>query len=249
MYRGMPYVRVASPLAKAEVDIFYRDVGSGPPLLILHGGWGYGFYPFDPLPGFRYLIPDRTGYGQSPPLAEFPRPFHALAAREHTAMLDALGIARCAVWGHSDGAVIAAHMAIAEPERFTHVILEALHVDREKPHSRAFFTMMAEAPDDFGPRVTAKLAAEHGETWRTPIRADGRVWLDLARTPGTLFDVQALRPPALVITGSDDPRREPGELAAFGDRVVEIARGGHAPHSERVVAARTAEVAAQFLAR
>jgi len=231
-------------------DIYYRDIGSGPPLLILHGGWGYEFYPFEDalarLPN-RIVIPDRTGYGRSPRLAEFPRPFHAAGAREHLATLDALGIARCAVWGHSDGATIAAHMAIAEPERFTHVILEALHVDREKPRSRAFFTMMAEAPDDFGPRVTAKLAAEHGETWRMPIQADGRVWLELAKTPGSLFDVQALRTPTLVIAGSDDPRREPGELAAFGDRVVEIPGGGHAPHSERVVAERTASVASQFL--
>jgi pimeloyl-ACP methyl ester carboxylesterase len=230
-------------------DIYYRDIGSGTPLLILHGGWGYEFYPFEPLPGFRYLIPDRVGYGRSPRLAEFARPFHALAAQEHASFLDALGIARCAVWGHSDGAVIAAHMAIAAPDRFTHVILEALHVDREKPRSRAFFTMMAEAPDAFGPRVTEKLAAEHGDTWRMPIQADGRVWLELATTPGTLFDVQALRSPTLVITGSDDPRREPGELAAFGDRVVEIPGGGHAPHSERVVAERTASVASHFLRR
>ena len=140
-------------------------------------------------------------------------------------------------------------MAIGEPDRFTHVILEALHVDREKPRSRAFFTMMAEAPDDFGPRVTEKLAAEHGDTWRMPIQADGRVWLELATTPGTLFDVHALRSPTLVITGENDPRREPGELAAFGDRVVVIPGGAHAPHSERVVAARTASVASHFLQR
>ncbi len=251
----MPYVRVVSPLANTEVDIFYRDVGAGDPLLILHGGWGYGFYPFDPLPGFRHVIPDRTGYGQSPRLAEFPRPFHALAAREHTATLDALGIARCALWGHSDGAVIAAMMALATPERFTHVILEALHVDREKPHSRAFFTMMAEDPDGFGARVTERLAAEHGATWRDPIQADGRVWLELAQRPGDLYDgrLQELRVPTLVLHGSEDPRTEPGELDRLRDLpnvTIEIVAGGqHAPHSERVVKARTAELAGRFLRR
>ena len=34
----MPYVR----------DLYYRDLGAGtPPIVALHGGWGYEFYPFD----------------------------------------------------------------------------------------------------------------------------------------------------------------------------------------------------------
>src|SRR5580658_8379873 len=30
-----------------SVTIYYREFGSGRPLVFLHGGWGYGVYPFD----------------------------------------------------------------------------------------------------------------------------------------------------------------------------------------------------------
>jgi pimeloyl-ACP methyl ester carboxylesterase len=262
---GVPFVQIAgSPLlpARRPIELFYRDHGpaSGTPLLVLHGGWGYEFYPFDAqiaaLPDHRFVIPDRTGYGKSPRIAALPPRFHHAAAAEHEAFLDALGIERCAIWGHSDGAVIAALMALRRPERITGVVLEALHHDREKPRSREFFVMMAEDPDGFGPRIAGKLAADHGEDyWRTIIAAGGRAWLDIAvRHAEDLFGhrLPELAVPALVLHGADDPRTEPGEL----DRVARmlpratvhrIAGGGHAPHSERGASAEATLVATSFL--
>jgi 3-oxoadipate enol-lactonase len=247
----VPYVSIAaSPMLPgvSPVELFVRDVGprDGAPLLVLHGGWGYAFYPFDAqiaaLSERRFVIPDRTGYGRSPRIAVLPPRFHRAAAVEHVAMLDALGIERCAIWGHSDGAIIAALTALDHPERVTAVIVEALHVERAKPRSREFFTMMLEDPDGFGPKVAARLAADHGDDyWRAVLAAGGRAWLDIATTPdddffdGRLGDIAA---PVLVLHGADDPRTEPGEL----DRVRRtlpratfhvIAGAGHSPHSER----------------
>ncbi|HEU4728381.1 MAG TPA: alpha/beta fold hydrolase [Kofleriaceae bacterium] len=262
----MPYVQIAgSPLApdRGPVDLYYREHGGepgAPPLLVLHGGWGYEVYPFDAqiaaLPELRFLIPDRTGYGRSPRIAALPRGFHRAAAEEHEAFLDALGVERCAIWGHSDGAVIAAIMALRRPRRITGIILEALHVDREKPRSREFFVTMHEDPDRFGPRVTGKLAGDHGaDYWRTIVGASGRAWLDIAATPDEdFFDrrLSELSVPVLVLHGADDPRTEPDEL----DRVARalphatihrIIGGGHSPHSERGASAEATEVAARFL--
>ena len=293
----MPFAQLAgSPLAPGAgpIDVFYRDIRRdighdaerAEPLLILHGGWGYEFYPFDAqlaaLPDRRsqvagggdpdgsaggagghprgidrrFVIPDRTGYGRSPRIASLPARFHHAAAAEHEALLDALGIARCAIWGHSDGAVIAAIMGLRRPERVTAVILEALHLDRGKPRSRAFFQTMLEDPDGFGPRVAARLEADHGESWRTVLRAGGRAWLDIAATPDDDFfehRLGDLAPPALILHGADDPRTEPDEL----DRVARalpaaaihvIAGGGHSPHSERATQAEVTRIAAEFLA-
>src|SRR5262245_5622630 len=125
-------------------SLFYRDAGRGTPLLFLHGGWGYGMYPFDIqiealASRFRILIPDRTGYGKSPRLERFIRGFHEAAAQEMRGFLDALGIDRCVLWGHSDGAITAVRMGLAQPERFPAMILEAIHYDRCKPSSRSFF--------------------------------------------------------------------------------------------------------------
>ena len=84
----------------APLEVYVRDVAreaaTAEPLLVLHGGWGYEFYPFDAqiaeLTDRRIVIPDRTGYGKSPHLAALPPGFHHRAAAEHEALLDALAI-------------------------------------------------------------------------------------------------------------------------------------------------------------
>jgi pimeloyl-ACP methyl ester carboxylesterase len=258
----VPFVRLATPLSPgAEVAVHYREAGQGEPLLILHGGWGAAFYPFDAqiaeLGGeLRFLIPDRTGYGRSAPITELPPRFHEAAAIEAEAFLDALGIERCAIWGHSDGAVIAAIAALRRPERYRAIVLEALHVDREKPRSRAFFTMMAEDPDGFGPRVAERLAADHGEPyWRTVLGFGGRAWLSVAASPGDDFfggRLGELRVPALLLHGAEDPRTEPGELERVRREVpaatIHVLPGaGHSPHSERASSAAATAAAAAFL--
>jgi 3-oxoadipate enol-lactonase len=261
----VPYVEIAeSPLAPgiAPIEVYVRDMGprDGAPLLVLHGGWGYEFYPFDAqvqaLPEWRIVAPDRTGYGKSRRIAALPRRFHQAAAAEHEATLDAMGIERCAIWGHSDGAIVAANMALRRPERVAGVVLEALHVERAKPRSRAFFEAMRDQPEQFGAKVTERLAADHGDDhWRAVLHAGGVAWLDIAATPDDdLFDhrLAELAVPALVLHGADDPRTEPGEL----DRVARalpraamhvIAGAGHSPHTERASAAEATEVAARFL--
>ena len=261
----MPFVQIAgSPLLPGThpIDLYYREAGppDGAPLLVLHGGWGYEFYPFDAqiaaLPERRIVIPDRTGYGRSPRIAALPPRFHQAAAVEHEALLDALGIARCAIWGHSDGAVIAAIMALRRPSRISAIVLEALHLDRAKPRSREFFQAMIERPDEFGPRVTAQLAADHGDDyWRTVLEAGGTAWLAIAASPDQdFFDrrLAELAVPTLILQGTDDPRTEPGELDRAtrelpGATLHWVEGGGHSPHSERKVRADATGVAASFL--
>ena len=75
-------------------------------------------YPFDRQIAafesqFRILIPDRSGYGHSTRVAgDMPLDFHRRAALETFSFLDALGIERAFLWGHSDGSVIAAMMGL-----------------------------------------------------------------------------------------------------------------------------------------
>ncbi|HEY6107069.1 MAG TPA: alpha/beta hydrolase, partial [Anaeromyxobacteraceae bacterium] len=112
----------ATPFSAAPSRLHYRERGRGPAVAILHGGWGYRAYSFDRQmealsTAHRMLAPDRTGYGGSGDLAELPPGFHRLAAEETVAVLDALGVAEAVLWGHSDGAVIAAWAAILHPRR------------------------------------------------------------------------------------------------------------------------------------
>jgi 3-oxoadipate enol-lactonase len=228
-------------------------------LVLLHGGWGYAYYPHDDAIASldrRFIAPDRTGYGGSPHIERLPPKFHVAAAIETEQLLDRLGIGRTALWGHSDGAVIATILALRDPARYSGIIVEAIHLDRAKPRSRWFFEQMVNDPDAFGERVTQKLAAEHGEDyWRTIIRAGGQAWLDIAATPHDDFygdRLGELRVPLLVVHGADDPRTEPGELDRIrrevpAARIEMIEGGGHSPHTTRGTAARVTAIVAEFL--
>jgi pimeloyl-ACP methyl ester carboxylesterase len=251
----------SSPLLPGArpIELHYRDGGSGTPLVILHGGWGYGFYPYDDAianVGGRFVIPDRTGYGRSPHIAELPPKFHVAAAIETEKLLSTLGIQRPVLWGHSDGAVIATILALRDPERYDGIIVEAIHLDREKPRSRDFFLQMINDPDAFGERVTRRLAEEHGEDyWRTIIRAGGRAWRDIAATPNEDFydhRLHEMRVPMLVVHGADDPRTEPGELDRIRRevptaRIEMIDGGGHSPHNTRGTGAQVTAIVEAFL--
>jgi pimeloyl-ACP methyl ester carboxylesterase len=252
----------------SPVRVHYRDAGAGRPIVILHGGWGYEIYPFDRqiatlAAHHRIVVPDRTGYGGSGRLVRQDTDFHHRAAAETFAVIDALALDRPVVWGHSDGAVIALLMGLADPDRLSGLIVEAAHFFRSKPASREFFETMMRDPDGLGDRVTSVLAHDHGNLWRDLIRTNGDAWLRIATDPSAptadLYDgrLGELRVPILTIHGARDPRTEPGELESIRsalDRGADAPRhmavlpeGGHSPHSARATADEVTCLAQRFL--
>src|SRR5947209_18008470 len=77
----------ASPLLPGTrpIELSYRDVGRGAPIVPLHVGWGYSFYPHDDAIAKlerRFVIPDRTGYGGTPHITQLPPKFQPADAIE-----------------------------------------------------------------------------------------------------------------------------------------------------------------------
>lgn len=184
--------------------------------------------------------------------------FHHRALLETLAVLDQLGVERAVWWGHSDGAVIAALAGIHHPDRCSGVILEALHLYGDKPGSRSFFQKMAYEPDSFGPTLTARLAADHGEDrWRRVLEQDGMAWLDIAarsESRGVLYDgrLGELGAPTMLVYGGRDPRGEPGEWEAIREALPHATTAyypsaGHSPHSEPDTADEVASAALRFV--
>ena len=259
----MPTVTIPeSPVAPGRpAEIYFREAGSGSPVVILHGGWGYEAYPFDAAiealaPAHRVIAPDRVGYGRSGRVPALPVGFHRLMAEETLAVMDALGIRQAGIWGHSDGAVIAAHMAFLAPERVSAIVLEALHYFPFKRSSVEFFETAVRDPEGFGPAVVEACRRDHGDSWKEVLAAGGWAWLDLIDEgrrgrrdlySGRLAEVRA---PTLLLHGARDPRTEPGELeaahAALPRSRVELLDAGHSPHNSRV-AAQAIDAARQFL--
>jgi len=256
-----------SPLAPgvSPVRVRYRDAGRGsPPLVFLHGGWGYAAYACDRQIGAlasarRIVIPDRTGYGRSGRIADFPDDFHARAGVETMSVVDALGLERPVLWGHSDGAIIALQLALAHPDRFAGVIVEATHLYRRKPASRAFFESVAAEADVIGERAAAALLEEHGDGWRRLIARQAAAWLRIGEQAASDTDdfyggrLDTLRVPALVVHGAGDRRTEPGELDALcralpRASVAVLPEGGHGPHGDPDTADEVTGAIQRFLA-
>lgn len=260
----MPTVTLReSPVAPGRpAEIHVREAGSGSPVVILHGGWGYEAYSFDAAiaalaPAHRVIAPDRVGYGRSGRLSTLPVDFHRLMAEETFAVMDGLGVRRAALWGHSDGAVIAAHMAFLRPERVAGVVLEAMHFFALKRSSVEFFETAVRDPEQFGPVVTEACRRDHGDAWKDVLAAGGWAWLDIIdqgrRGKRDVYSgrLSEIRAPALFLHGSRDPRTEPGEieaaLAALPGARLERVDAAHSPHNSRQ-AARAIDAARQFLA-
>ncbi|HEY1777211.1 MAG TPA: alpha/beta fold hydrolase [Solirubrobacteraceae bacterium] len=91
-------------------------------LVALHGGGGLHHDPsFELLAGeFGLLAPELPGFAetQAPPPSSFADSAAAVAE-----ILDTAGIERCTLMGISFGAVVALHMALAQPDRFDALVL------------------------------------------------------------------------------------------------------------------------------
>lgn len=98
-------------------------MGSGPPVLLLHGQPG-GAGDWDPVAELlaadhRVIVPDRPGYGDSPGPAAGPAGNAAVMA----GLLDRLGAAPATVAGHSYGATVALRLAELHPEAVSALVL------------------------------------------------------------------------------------------------------------------------------
>src|SRR3712207_6376036 len=100
--------------------IWYATYGSGPVVILLHGGlghsgnWGYQV-PALVSNGYQAVVIDSRGHGRS---TRDARPFrYDLMASDVMAVIDTLGLKKVALVGWSDGAVIALMLASQAPGR------------------------------------------------------------------------------------------------------------------------------------
>lgn len=111
------------------IELNVREVGAGPPIVLVHG-LPSNIGDWDGVPdalaalGHRVVVYDRAGYGWSsrPPVADDN---YSLAsnARELGALLDQLGIERATLVGWSYGGGIVQTYALAHPERVSDLVL------------------------------------------------------------------------------------------------------------------------------
>ena len=240
--------------------ITYREAGSGPVLVLLHGIGSAARAFDDQLAGLskslRVVAWDAPGYAGSTAL-----PMEAPVSADYAAtlanFLDALDIKACHLVGHSLGTLMAASFAADRPQRILSLTLASIAgghaklpaADREKQLAQRIGDVatlgaleMAEkrGPRLLGPdatpvmirRVVETMAAVRPDGYAQAARmlASGDVKADIARLPASMF-VQILYGDADVIT----PPARNVEIAAVRPQapVHVIAGAGHAVYLEK----------------
>jgi pimeloyl-ACP methyl ester carboxylesterase len=179
--------------------IEYAEAGAteGPPVLVIHGaggGFDQGLDIAEGLVqhGFHVIAISRFGYLRTP-LPQDGSP--AAQADAHAAVLDALGIPSCAVFGASAGAPSAMQLALRHPDRVTSLILMVPAVYAPRPGGATPHRMSALAS------VLMDLA----------LRSDFFFWLGIRMAPRAMTRMILGTPPAL-LTHADGAERERVQL-------------------------------------
>lgn len=229
-------------------DLLLREAGVGRPLLCVHGNAASSRWFTEllhaPPAGWRVLAPDLPGFGGSDPLSG-PTTMRAFADALAD-LLDALGVERAALLGHSLGGRVAETLAAARPERASALVLvaapppgpfvtpeerypllEAMARDRERMAAGLAALLAGRPPGYFDELVEDAVAAAPGA-----ITASARA---LARPDPASRSRSDL--PVLVVHGEADPLVPAGGARALaaawpGAGLELLPAVGHAPPIE-----------------
>jgi len=155
-----------------QQQLFYREHGSGPLLLILPGNTASSASHLGELAHFgqryRAVALDFPGTGQSQRVAVWPRNWWADVAGAAVALLDQLGAERCLAVGASGGAAVALRLAIDHPERVAAVIADSVvaHIPADELRP-----LLAERARRTAGQVAFWRQA-HGDDWKQVVDAD-----------------------------------------------------------------------------
>lgn len=133
------------------------EAGEGPPLVLLHGlfgaGQNWGGIRRALAPRFRVLTPDLRNHGSSSRAAAMD---YGTMAADVAETMDAAGVSRAAVLGHSMGGKVAMALALSHPERVERLVVADIAPVRYAPSLRGYIDAMQAIP--LRPGLTRKEA-------------------------------------------------------------------------------------------
>ncbi len=252
-----------TPLVVEGVALEYTCFGpapdKAPTIVMLHEGLGCAALWRDfparvaARTGMGVLVYSRQGYGQSDP-AKLPRPLDFMTREAVDVLphvLDQAGITRCILFGHSDGATIAAiYAGSVEDFRVRGLILMAPHFFTEEMGLKE----IAKAREVFETTDMKERMAKYHKDPENAFRGWNETWLDpgfKAWNVGEVIDY--LRIPVLAIQGREDQYGTLAQIDEIESRsyapvdTVILEDCKHAPHQEQ--AEQTLDAVADFTAR
>lgn len=192
--------------------IWYASHGSGPAVILLHGGmgnsgnWGYQV-PAIVEAGYRAVVIDSRGHGRS---TRDDRAYsYQVLAADTRAVMDRLGIGKAAIVGWSDGADTGLILARETPERVAGLFFFACNVDNSGTR-----------PFEFTP-IIGRIWQQHQKDYAALSAAPGdfdalsAAVEAMQRTQPNLSaaDLAAIAVPVAVILGEHDEFIRPEHMA------------------------------------
>jgi pimeloyl-ACP methyl ester carboxylesterase len=234
---------VSSRVIVAGVDLeVKRWPGRGTPILMLHGALS-SISTWHDFPARianatqREVIAwSRRGYGASELLPRPRKPDYLQEEAEALPpLLDALGVDRAHLYGHSDGASIALIAAALSTARVASLVLEAPHILTEERtvDMVAVRKMEYETTD-----LREKLSRHHADVDHV-FRLWSDIWLDPRMRHWNIEKLlPRIRAPILLIQGLDDEFATMEQVDRIQTVVpwaqrLELQDCGHAPHREQ----------------
>jgi pimeloyl-ACP methyl ester carboxylesterase len=183
--------------------IAYVERGSGPPLVLLHGGLGAGV-TWEPVAArladrFRVVTPDSRGHGRS--LNPGGSLSYPLLADDIAALVAELELDRPIVAGWSDGGQVALELAVRHPHAAAALVVGGAYHDFAGSGLRdSHRHLLAHLDEELGDEAD-EIKALHDD-WPALIEQTAGMWLDYPGLPdATIRDIAA---PILVLAGDRD---------------------------------------------
>jgi pimeloyl-ACP methyl ester carboxylesterase len=240
------------PVWQDQIRIRVLSKGSGPALVFFHGPWGLTWNPFlDELArDFTVHAPEHPGTTPDVPDDAYKLDGLWDLVLCYEELLDALGLERAALVGHSFGAMVACELAAAYPRRARALVLiDPIGLWRE---TAPIVNWMMLNPADLPARIFSEpkgeaaqrlLGAPDDENGGARLRlmwamgATGKFIWPLP-DKGLKKRIHRVKASTLLVWGKEDRLVPPSYADEFarripGARVQTVERAGHAPHLER----------------
>ncbi len=232
------------------IRIHYLDEGQGPPVVWLPGGNDHAAMSLRAherqLGRYRFISVDPRGQGGTTAFVAAASYAPTLLAGDLLGLLDALGLERPVIGGHSRGARAALEFARTHPQRVRAVVAVAApalgaHGQRREFYLRAAERLRVEGLEPFIARLPG--APRHPvrrAEWEAHLRAAGAEALAaqyeaLAQLRPITEDTAALTMPVLILCGEHDRMLEDARALAAAvphAQLAVIPGAGHAPFTE-----------------
>lgn len=201
------------------LNMYYEIHGAGRPLVLLHGSLTTIDTSFGKLIPFfaknrQVIAVEQQGHGHT---ADIDRPLaYEQMAEDTTALLGQLGIQKADFFGYSMGSAVALQIAIKHPDMVRKLVFVSLAYNNDGLYPGIIEGEEKMKPEDLDGTEWQKAymrIAPNPENWHTLIEKEKQLtWEFKGWTPD---EIQAIKAPALIITGDSDIVRPEHTVEVF----------------------------------